>query len=784
MRASARIPALTAPVQVLYDRRGVPHIFASSVEDATRALGYVVARDRLLQLDLQTHAATGRLTEMVGAAALPLDREMRSLGLPWAAERKLAAVDTATSPWRASVAYAQGVNAYIDGMSDADIPLEYRLLGVHPERWQPVNTIHLIDRMGWTLAYNDVELLRLRVASLVGDDAAAALVPQNSPIQEPIQPNGQSAPRFDRRPLPPPGSPDTASGLVAQTMSALLDADRQDVRVIAEARPAVTSPETDVALGSNNWAVAPRRTRDGAALLAGDPHLQLTLPSIWYEAHLVVPGQLDVYGVTIPGAPSIILGFNRDVAWTFTNTESDALDFYAESVDVAGHPTRYLLDGQWRPLISRIETYRGKQGEPIAVDTLLFTHRGPMRRIGGGWLSMRWTVLDPTNDIAGFTEVASTHSADEWLAAMRGYSVPAQNMLVADRSGTIAIRSTGHFPLRPGQGSGAVVRDGTRSVSDWTGFWPIERYPFARNPAQGFLASANQQPIDPLVDAGYLGAEWPSPWRAMRINTLLRRDSAVTVDDMRRFQTDAGSARADLFVPRFLDAASHAATGDTIVQHAAQLLAQWDRRYTKDNSRAILFELAMTELGRRVWDELIPPGDSVPVVTPVALVQLLDQPKSRWWDDRRTPDVVETRDDVLTASLRQAYVRALARYGTPDGDGWRWSRVRHQNIEHMLMLAPFSRRDIPMQGGPGTLNPSSGDGTEGASWRMIVQLGAEVRGWGTYPGGQSGNPFSSRYDDRLARWEAGELDSLVFPRTPGALRDSALRSALLLRPAR
>ncbi|HXE57223.1 MAG TPA: penicillin acylase family protein, partial [Gemmatimonadales bacterium] len=737
------VRGLRAPVGIVYDDRGVPHIFARSAADAYRALGYVVARDRLFQLELQTRATAGRLTELVGPAALEADREQRAYALAWAAERTVARAGARSRAVQAAEAYADGVNAWIATLRAAGLPLEYRLLDARPMRWEPVHTFYVLKRMGWTLARSDLELTRAAVARRLGPAAAERLFPVNSPIQEPIvpveddtTPDHQRARGGGRRRGAHPAS-------LAAGWSGPMPPERID----------------PVELGSNNWAVAPERTARGHALLAGDPHLELTLPSVWYEVHLVVPGELDVYGATIPGLPGVVIGFNREVAWSFTNAETDALDYYVETVDDPERPGRYLLDGSWRPLRRRIEEYRGRRGELLATDTVYFTHRGPMRRHGSGWLSIRWTVLDSIPSEEALLEANRAGGVDEWLEATARLHAPAQNGLVADREGNIAIRSTGLVPIRPDSGPGLVVWDGSTGASDWIGYLPVERYPRSRNPAQGYLASANQQPVDPRVDATYLGADWPSPWRALRINALLRADSAVTVAAMRRYQTDPGSARADRFVPAFLAAS----TGE-----AARLLAQWDRRYTPADRRAILFELAMEELARRTWDELDlgGRGRAARLATPrdALLAALLDEPASEWWDVRATPSRRETRDDILRASLEAAYRTARARYGPPGSGRWAWGRIRTQRLTHLLRLPEFSIPSIPIPGGPGTLNPLVGAGGHGASWRMVVELGPEVRGWTIYPGGQSGNPASPRYADRVERWARGELEPALFPR--------------------
>lgn len=775
-RQAVSMPGLSDSVTVVIDDRGVPHIFASTESDAWRALGFVVARDRLFQMEAQTRAASGRLTEWAGKRALEADREARAIGLQWGAERKYRTYDKTSPAWQAMQAYAAGVNAWIAQMRPRDIPVEYRLLDARPIKWEPMDSFLFLSRMSLTLGLNDGTARRLRAQARVGQEAADALFPVNSVIQEPIQPNGQHAPRYDFAELPPPGAPDSLALIASTARDQLLASLGVEKRT-----------ETDDAIGSNNWAVAPSRSSTRNAILAGDPHLDLSLPSVWYEMHIVVPGKLDVAGVGFPGMPGVVIGFNRNVAWTFTNTGSDVNDFYEETVDDKSHPSRYRVDGSWRPLEKRIERYRDKGGSVIATDTIFFTHRGPMRKLLGRWLSMRWTAYEPSREPDNFMALGYASNANDWLYAMRDYGAPTQNGLVADRSGNIAIRSTGKYPIRPGDGRGNIIRDGSSSASDWVGYLPLERYPFSVNPAQGFLASANQQPVDPRDNPSYMGSDWYSPWRAMRINSLLRADSSVTPDDMRGFQTDPGSARADAFVPLFLSSAAHADSGglsSANLREAARLLAEWDRRYVRENRRAVLFEAAMTELARRTWDEL----DSTRttdgrLVVPEAqiLLDLTRSPQSIWWDNRYTPPR-EDRDAILALSLEQAYARLRAEKGNPDSSGWLWSNTRHANIRHLLRLPGFSALDIPVQGGPGTLNPSSGEGTQGSSWRMVVELGPEVRAWAVYPGGQSGAPGSARYTDRLSRWATGQLEPVLFPRSPNEIDRKRVISTLTLSP--
>jgi penicillin amidase len=777
----AGIPNLEGVVRVMYDDRRVPHIFAETRTDAIRALGYVVARDRLFQLDLQARATAGTLSELLGEAALPADQQSRRLGLAWAAEQNFRDIEPASDVAALLEAYSDGVNAWINNLNAAAYPIEYRLLESQPAAWMPQYSLYLLKRMGWTLSYINVEHTKERAAALVGREAADALFPIHSPIQDPIQTTGATGPRFDSLTFPPPGLPDASAAQRTRVLDFAMGSSTGTSEQCTKTLTHFDCDEED-ALGSNSWAIGPLKSVTGNAVLAGDPHLELTLPSIWYEAHLVVPGELDVYGVTIPGSPGIVIGFNRDVAWTFTNTGADVLDFYDEMFDNADTPTRYMLDGAWRTLETRIEEYRDERDRVIGVDTVYHTHRGPVIRNEGRNLSIRWTVLEDQGEQRAFNQIVTATTVDDWLAAMEGFVSPAQNGLVADRYGSIAIRSHGRFPIRPGNQRGYAILDGTTSTTDWIGYWPVARYPFSIDPARAFLSSANQQPIDPRADAGYLGVDWPAPWRAMHINSVLGQDSTFTADDMRKLQTHAGSARADFFVPYFLNAAERTLAGeerDTTLGQALRLLGDWNRLYNVDNDRAILFELAMSELTNQAWDELHNGERRVATPGSDILATLMSDSTNVWWDNRTTPHV-ETRDTILNSSLRDAFVEARARFGLEDEGGWTWSGIRDANIFHLLRLPGFSELDIPVQGGPATLSPLSGAGTDGASWRMIVELGDTVGAWVTYPGGQSGNPVSAFYADRISEWARGDLSVPLVPESRERMPANRVVSRLTL----
>ena len=764
---AATVPGLLGSVRVVYDDRRVPHVFASSSSDLYRALGYVVARDRLFQMEMQTRATAGTLSEVGGEALIEIDVEVRRLGLAQAARRDFDRLQEDDPPLADAMrAYADGVNAFIAGLSPGARPFEHHLLGVRPAPWEPVHTFYLLKRMGWILAFAPVELLKERVAGRVGPEAADALFPVDAPIREPIVPYRGA--RWVGGRLPPPVVQPPPAG--------------QESAVSTGGR---SPADGGGALGSNSWAVAPSRSASGNAVLAGDPHLSLTLPSIWYEVHLVVPGELDVYGVTLAGVPGVVIGFNRDVAWTFTNTGADVLDYYREQLDDSVAPARYLLDGEWTPLAARVERFRGRDGRVLRSDTVRSTHRGPLVHVDGEPMSMRWTVLEGQRELRFLLEAAKARTVDEWLGAMSGWHAPAQNGLVAGRDGSIAIQSAGYFPLRPAGVRGDQVQDGTSRASDWLG--RAARFPIAKNPPQGYLASANQQPHDPEAEPAYLGADWPEPWRALTINELLRGKERHSVAEMEAYQTYPAGVRARVFRAAFLTAVDQMAARGRVapnVAEAARLLEEWDGRYDRSNERAVLFETAMAALEDGVWDELADPNGDGREVTPRedVLWQLLGQPDSPWWDDRRTPGV-EDRNAVVAEALAGALEELRREHGYENDGGWAWRNFGRHNVHHLLRLPALSRLNLPTASGPGLLNPVSGAGSHGASWRMVVELGDQVSARGTYPGGQSGNPVSREYDDRLAHWVAGELEELRFPRSEAKLRDAGhARAVLTLAP--
>jgi penicillin amidase len=668
---------------------------------------------------------------------------MRQLGLARRADSLWSTLDSSSLAFRALSAYAEGVNSGIAALGPRDIPFEYRLLNVQPRAWQPRYTLYLAFRMAYTLAWQNNDLEREALATVIGDAAAADLLPAESPIQVPVVPGRAgaatllpfdlAAPRHGHRPR---GAP---------------------------VNLASTAAEQDLLVGSNNWVVGPRRTAGHQALLAGDPHLELTLPSIWYEAHLVSADGMDVYGVTIPGEPAVLIGLTRGVAWSFTNSEGDFVDHYREVVDDDQAPTRHHVDGKWYPVTSRLERYRDRRGDLIATDTIYATRRGPLVPYAGGWRSIRWTALEMRDPIGAFLDLQRAGSVRDWRAAVGRLESPSQNGVAADTAGRIAERTGGRYPRRPGN-DGARIFDGTRSSEDWQGDLP----PLADivDPARGFLFSANQQIVDPRVDPSYRGAGWAAPWRALRIQRLLSQDTAVTLDAMRRWQTDPVSERAEWWRATLVAASA----GREELAAPAALLSGWRDGYRPASRGAALFEATMDAVATLTWDELAA-GDGRRVATPSAavLAALRDHPDNIWWDRGATGER-ESRDDILRLAVARAW-RQLTDPSSlgPDTAAWRWDRYRTARIPHLAFLPGMGATGLAVTGGNGTLSPLGAGGSHGASWRMVVEMGPTPRVLATYPGGQSGNPASVRYDDRVEEWRTGALDTVRLPRTVAEL---------------
>ena len=737
---------LKGQVTVWYDDNAVPHLFAENDDDLYFAQGYIVAKDRLWQMEFYTLVAAGRLTEVVGPAALEYDRYNRRIGMARTAREISERLMQDTLAGRILSAYAAGVNAYIDQLAAKDLPVEYKLLNYSPEHWSPYKSILMLMNMRHTLNGGSYDYRLTRVLMKYGPDVVKDLFPDYPAVESPIVPSGTP---WTFSPVAIPAVPDT---VVAPPDASLL---------------AFNVPEPRPEVGSNNWAVGGKKSATGMPILANDPHLQLTLPSIWYQMQLSSP-TVNVYGVALPGTPAIIIGFNKDIAWGVTNTGSDVMDFYRIRFQDTTRAA-YWHDGRWKPTKRYTETYRMKDGS-VVQDTLYYTHHGPVvyqeersthyaANIPAGY-AMRWVVNETDGaDLLTFHYLNRATDYDAYRTALTYFTAPAQNFVFSSNSGDIAIVSNGKLPLK-WKNQGKYLLDGTSAAHDWQGWIPRAQNPGVKNPLRGYVSSANQFPVDTTYPY-YLGWRFAHSSRAIRINERLESMENATADSLRMLQNDDYNVDARRILPTLL---TSLALDDSIrLLPEYGVLERWDYHNAANSVGASIFESWVPQLVAAIWEDEFPANGGLLYPSLDRTFELICADSvARWFDRVDTPDTVETRDDIIRESFKSTIATLSEHLGTLSDRTWAWHNVKQTRIMHLVPnFTSFGRTDVVNGGGSGEVNASSG--THGPSWRMVVQLDADwPHAYGLYPGGQSGNPGSRYYDNMIDRWANGQLDTLLF----------------------
>jgi penicillin amidase len=747
------LTGLKQSVSIQYDSSWVPHIFASSDYDLYFTQGYVTAQDRLWQMDLQVRKASGRLSELFGEETYQSDRYFRRIGLVQAAERSLRLMMEDPATATAIQGYSDGVNAYIKTLDASSLPVEFKLLDYRPEAWKPVNSALMIKLMAETLSGGAEDFGMTNDRRALGEEAVEELFPNRAFQDEPVVPAGTAFPQATlSAPLPP----------------------QKDIN---GRRDEISAPRQE-GIGSNNWAVNSGRSRSATPMLANDPHLTLSFPSIWYQLQLQAPG-INVYGVSIPGTPGIIVGFNQNVSWGVTNAEADTRDWYQVKFRDSTH-AEYWYDGNWIPARRREEVIEVK-GKPELRETIIVTHYGPVvywqdSRAGtpGNLVgyAMRWVASEASRELLTFYLLNRSKTYADCQAALRHYTAPAQNFLFATVANDIGITTAGHFPLRY-QGQGKYVLDGSSSGQEWGEPIPFDLLPSAHNPHRGFLSSANQNIVDSSYPY-YLSWRYGGFERGRRINQRLAGMMQADVDSFRLLQMDNYSTFADLVLDSMIVRLNGAPTQ---TQPAAiNILRSWNRRFDAQESGATLFNAWWVHFYKLVWeDEFESAGRDgrLPSRDQTARL-LLTQPGSPWFDNTATP-VRENEGALLATALTQASDSLIRRFGSLEAAAW--GKSRRLRIEHLGQIPGFGSADF-VSGGSATTVNAQGSGF-GPSWRMVVELGARPKGFGILPGGQSGNPGSPFYDDQLSSWEAGRLRPLLFFANPADFPASTIKTLTL-----
>ena len=756
-----QVVGLTSEVKVVRDKWDVPHITASNADDLFMAQGYVTAQDRLWQMEFNRRIGAGRLSEVLGAAAIEEDRFLRTIGLRRAASAEVNELQP--DERRVLENYAKGVNAFINTHQDS-LPIEFTLLGFKPEPWTILDTLTWGKVMAYDLSGNYTrEILRANLVNKLGVDKAQALLPttgsENTPL---IMPQGASyaglEPAFELVKL-------------QETLSAL------------------TGPDLD-ARGSNNWVVGPSKTTTGKPLLANDPHLGIRNPSVWYEVELN-GGGWHVAGVTFPGVPGVVAGHNERIAWGVTNVEGDTQDLYLEKLNPA-NANQYEFKGSWQDMQVVPEEIKIK-GKPSETIQVRLTRHGPiMNDVSSSMkdaqpMALQWTALQKSPLLGSVLKYNRAGNWQEFREALRGFNTPAQNFVYADVDGNIGYQIPGLWPLRA-KGDGLLPVPGWTGEYEWTGFASFDELPSVYNPSAGFVATANNRPVAANFSSKFsLGQEYDPGWRAARITTLLKAKEKLSPEDLQAIQTDVVSLPGQEF-SRML---SQLPAGSGDFEAARQLLTAWDGRMTTDSAAAALYKvtyqytlenLFKARLGDDFYGQYL---DEARFHVPFVL-SLLKDPQNEWWG-------AGGRNALLSKSLQQAtdYLRTNLR---TDPAGWQWGKLHTVSFAETpigsAVPAPIgwliNLKTLPIGGDGNTVAASSYRfnapyvQSSGQSFKAVYNLADFDDSRITNTIGQSGQPFSKHYGDNIDDWSSGRYHRLLF--TPPNIEGQSDKDVLTLKP--
>ncbi len=761
---SLAVAGLTAPVQVIRDEWGVPQIYAANEHDLFFAQGYTHAQDRLWQMEFNRHVSGGRLSELFGLPVLSADKALRTFGLRREAERELALMSPQT---RAILeAYAQGVNAYV-ASHRGQLPVEFTILGVAPQPWTPLDSVAWSKMIALSLGQNHtMEIMRARLTAKLGADGARQLLPP--------YPDGEGVIIS-----PQAGGYGSASTVAAGAVPPIL--------------AAYLGPPSS-ARGSNNWVVSGSRTATGHPLLANDTHLGLNMPSEWYENGLHA-GRFEVAGFSFPGVPLVLIGHNRKIAWGISNMCGDTQDLYVEEMN---DRRQVKVNGQWQDAKIVHETILPKGANPVTYDVVMTPHGALINEAnelkGMPPLALRWTVSEPGRLL---DSVAQYDTAGDWSSfrqALSRWGAPTLNFVYADVDGNIGYQGAGLIPIRAAGQDGIVPVPADAPDRDWKGFIPFDQMPSLYNPKAGFIVTANNK----VVADGYphlIAHDYADPYRAQRIIELLAANPKVSLDDMRRLQAETFSRPAAALRPYLLAAVKPENDRE---RKALDLVRSWDLHFTQESAGATVYYAWFTHLVPDIMaddlgDDLMKAYRGFGVNQTPMYVELMKTPNSPWFDDHRTKDKVETRDDILRRAFHEA-VDQLAKLKGNDPADWRWGRFHTAVFAHQPFgdsgIAPlikiFNGKPVPLDGEAFTIDAMSPRMLDpyrvsfGPSQRLIVDLGDLSRSLAVNSTGQNAQIFHRHRDDQTDLWSRNEYHAMLFGRD-GV--EKAAKERLTLTPA-
>jgi penicillin amidase len=775
---TVRVPLLHQAVRIERDENGIPHVIAASEHDAAFGLGYAHAQDRLWQMEMNRRVAAGRLSEILGPAALDTDRFLRTLGIRRAAERIYAGMDHEHRTL--ADAYAAGVNAFL-AVRSGPLPVEFLLTRApRPEPWTAADSIGWSLIMAWDLARysHTMELRRLTLAQRFS-------LAELNDIHPPY-PGGKSPPTADYTEM---------YRLMGLRQAGVIES---ATRLASLGAGLGLGFGTGDDVGSNNWVAAGSRTVSGKPLLANDPHLGLSTPSLWYFAALTAP-DLNAIGATLPGVPGVLLGRNERVAWSFTNTGADQQDLYIERVNPE-NGAEYETPAGWAPFTERIETIRVKGGEDVRL-TVRETRHGPvlsgLESIDKTFahpryvLALRWSALEPDDtSFAAVRALNKARSAAEAEAALGQFQLVTQSAVFADVDGQVGMIVTGRIPVRSPDNdiAGIAPAPGWDARYDWAGYLPFERVPRLRNPPSGVIVTANHR----IVSSDYphhLTHDWFLPYRARRIEQLLNERARHDATTFKAIQADIRSQAALDLMERLKDTRPLTEVG----RDAIARLSRWDGSMDPARPEPLVFHAWMRELKHRAFDDDFGPltAEYIDAMERTAFVLhvLSGRAQARdWCDDQRTEHRVESCASIAAEALDAAATRLTSESGR-DVAGLRWGEAHlaigeHRPLSGAGWLSRFVELRTPFPGDTYTVNVGAlthrPDGPfttrHGPSLRAIYDLAAlDGNSFWVHSTGQSGSPLSEHYASMVPLWR----DSKYLPMRPAAGRD---RLVLDLRP--
>ncbi len=765
--------SLSGEVRVVRDDWGVPHIEAQNEPDAYFALGYVMAQDRLFQMELLRRVACGELSELLGPLALPVDKIVRSFRMRANAEAYFAQKDKAPPGLvRAAEAYVAGINAC---MTKEPLPFEFSALQI------PVRPFTMVDCL------SIAGLLPISFAEGLRCDTLFTMLKQRHP-------------NLDIDALFPGYSkeiPVTVMETAAEAEAYLKEKAGTSTSALpsgSSARKNYAALETLLSplqklnawfgptLGSNSWVLSGSRTRSGKPILANDPHIAFTNPGIWYEAHLKYPG-FDLYGYHFPLIPFALIGQNRERAWALTMFENDDVDLYQETFD-SQNPNRVMFQGQWTDAKTEEETIKVRfwpdqkctiritPHGPVVTDMFkkLLKYQGPDIALCWIWQHVRYT------DVEGVYKMAHAKNCGEFGEALSLLTSPGLNVSYADAEGTIAWWAAGRISIRPKHVNPKALLDGASGKDELLGYLPFEQNPHLRNPERGYIVTANNlSTVKPVGAVEELQGYWQPTDRAARIREIMDTQATWSLDDFKAVQFDDKSISA----PRIVEAV----TGilgqpqvklNALEQQALDALAKWDFRHGTNSVGASVYEvLCDTTCSNMLEDEMGPEVfKSYHTLADCwsKFKYMIHDDASAFWDDVTTPQK-ETRTDIVAKSFRETVERLKQARGA-DVSAWTWGSINSMEFKHPLGYIPmlgriFNIGPFPSSGANEVINNmhSVGNGPPyhvlaGPSTRRLIDFADPDHQWDVLPTGNSGNFTSPHYADQAPLFMSGQYHEI------------------------